>query len=161
MIEGFDYGNSPSQIEKIDFTEKTIIHTTSAGTQGIENAVNAEQILTGSLVNAKAIAHYILSQKTTTVSLVCMGLHALYPTAEDTLCAEYIKSLLEGEELDIAPQINNLRYTDGAKFFDKEQQNVFPEEDFYLCTDINKFNFVLKAEKNINNQYCIHKIDMN
>ena len=33
-IDGFDYGNSPSQIEHVDFTGKTVIHTTSAGTQG-------------------------------------------------------------------------------------------------------------------------------
>ena len=44
---------------KLDLKEKTIIHTTSAGTQGIANAINAEEILTGSLVNAKAIAEYI------------------------------------------------------------------------------------------------------
>ena len=59
IMPGFDYGNSPSQIENIDFSGKTIVHTTSAGTQGIANASNADVILTGSLVNAKAIANYI------------------------------------------------------------------------------------------------------
>ena len=38
MLAGFDYGNSPAKIEHIDFTNKTIVHTTSAGTQGIANA---------------------------------------------------------------------------------------------------------------------------
>ena len=56
---GFDYGNSPTQIASVDVEGKTIIHTTSSGTQGIANAINAEEILTGSLVNAKAIATYI------------------------------------------------------------------------------------------------------
>ena len=41
MLPGFDYGNSPSQIENINFSGKTIIHTTSCGTQGIINSVNA------------------------------------------------------------------------------------------------------------------------
>ena len=59
ILPGFDYGNSPSQIENIDFSKKTILHTTSAGTQGISNAKNAKEILTGSLVNARAIAQYI------------------------------------------------------------------------------------------------------
>jgi len=45
--EGFDYGNSPTQIENVDFTDKTIIQTTSAGTQGIANATNADEIITG------------------------------------------------------------------------------------------------------------------
>ena len=59
-LPGFDYGNSPSQIENIDFKGKIVIHTTSCGTQGIVNAINAKEILTGSLVNAKAISKYIM-----------------------------------------------------------------------------------------------------
>ena len=58
-VEGFDYGNSPAQIENVDFTGKTVIHTTSAGTQGIVNATGADEIIGGNLVCAKAIADYI------------------------------------------------------------------------------------------------------
>ena len=59
-VEGFDFGNSPSQVEaeKDRIEGRVIIHTTSAGTQGIVNAVGATEILTGSLVNAKAVAEY-------------------------------------------------------------------------------------------------------
>lgn len=53
--EGFDYGNSPSQTRNADLSGKKIVHTTSAGTQGIVNAVHAEEILTGSLVNARQL----------------------------------------------------------------------------------------------------------
>ena len=58
-VEGFDYGNSPAQIENVDFTGKTVIHTTSAGTQGIVNATGADEIIGCNLVCAKAIADYI------------------------------------------------------------------------------------------------------
>ena len=61
ILPGFDYGNSPSQLENVNLKSKTIVHTTSAGTQGIANAKNADVILTGSLVNARAIAEYIKS----------------------------------------------------------------------------------------------------
>ncbi len=54
--EGFDYGNSPSTVEPQAVLGKTIVHTTSAGTQGIVNAAGASEIITGSLVNAKAVA---------------------------------------------------------------------------------------------------------
>ncbi|MDE6963694.1 MAG: 2-phosphosulfolactate phosphatase, partial [Lachnospiraceae bacterium] len=57
--EGFDFGNSPSETAKHDLRGKTVIHTTSAGTQGIINAKEADEIITGSLVNAKAVARYI------------------------------------------------------------------------------------------------------
>ena len=59
IIDGFDYGNSPSQIAPLDLTGKTVIHTTSAGTQGIANAIHANEIIGGNLVAAEAIAEYI------------------------------------------------------------------------------------------------------
>ena len=41
-LEGFDGGNSPSELQHIDVRGKTVVHTTSAGTQGIANATGAE-----------------------------------------------------------------------------------------------------------------------
>ena len=160
MIEGFDFGNSPSQLENVDLTGKTVIHTTSAGTQGIAGAVNAEEIITGSLVNAAAIAAYIRRQNPQTVSLVCMGLHALEETEEDTLCAEYIKSLLEGRPLeDIFERIANLAHTSGAKFFDPKRPE-FPERDFHLSTRLNSCNFVLRLKDNPGGLPYMERIDV-
>lgn len=146
--DGFDYGNSPSSISKQDVTEKTIIHTTSAGTQGIVNAVHASEIITGSLVNAKAVAEYIISRQPQKVSLVCMGTEGIRPAPEDELCAEYIKSILEGREFtDMDQRVSDLRNHGGEHFFDPDRQNVFPEADFYLCIEYNKFPFVITIEK--------------
>ncbi len=161
ILPGFDYGNSPSQIEDIDFSKKTILHTTSAGTQGIANAKNANEVLTGSLVNAKAIAKYIKKKGEEDVSLVCMGLEAKSQTEEDNLCAYYIKSLLEGNSIELDKEIQKLKETSGSKFFDPNQQDVFPEADFYLSTEVDKFNFVLKVEKDNEGMNYIKKIDIN
>ncbi len=147
MLPGFDVGNSPSVLAKMDIAGKTVVHTTSAGTQGIANAVNATEILGCSLLNAKATAEYIRKSGAEEVSLVCMGLDALVPTEEDTLCAEYIKSILEGTKLDMPSLIADLKNTSGAKFFDKTQADVFPEADFHMCTELDKFDFVIKLEK--------------
>ena len=94
ILPGFDIGNSPWELSKMDIEDKTIVHTTSAGTQGIANARGATVILCAGLVNAKATADYIRRSNAEDVSLVCMGLEAKEPTDEDTLCAEYIRSLL-------------------------------------------------------------------
>ena len=67
-----------------DLKGKTIVHTTSSGTQGIANAKNADEIITGSFVNAGAIVKYIQQKQPKTVSLVCMGYACEYPTDEDT-----------------------------------------------------------------------------
>lgn len=154
---GFDYGNSPSQIQNVDFSGKTVIHTTSNGTQGIANAKNAEEILTGSLVNARAIAEYIKSKSPEEVSLVCMGSRT--QTEEDNLCAYYIRSILENTYIDLEKEIKNVKEKSGAKFFDKEQQDVFPESDFYLSTEVDKFNFVIKAIEIENEFNYMEKIE--
>ena len=84
--DGFDYGNPPSSILKEDVAGKTIIHTASAGTQGIVNAVHASELITGSLVNAKAVAEYIIARQPQTVSLVCMGNGGVRLAPEVELC---------------------------------------------------------------------------
>lgn len=146
--EGFDFGNSPSETAKHDLRGKTVIHTTSAGTQGIINAKEADKIITGSLVNAKAVARYIMENQPKEVSLVCMGNGGIAPAKEDELCAEYIRSILEGAELpDMDERVKRLRYEGGAHFFDRQNQDVFPEPDFWMCIEYNKFNFVLRVEK--------------
>ena len=99
ILPGFDYGNSPSQIDNIDFSGKTIIHTTSCGTQGIVKAINAKKIITGSLVNAQAIVRYILGNKIDEISLVALCRPGKHPSDEDILCARYIKSLLENKTI--------------------------------------------------------------
>lgn len=146
--DGFDYGNSPSSILKKDVAGKTIIHTTSAGTQGIVNAIHASEIITGSLVNAKAVAEYIISRQPQMVSLVCMGNGGVRSAPEDELCAEYIKSILEGREfLDMEQKVNSLKSNGGEHFFDKSRQSIFPEADFYMCVKYNKFPFVITIDK--------------
>ena len=162
IIEGFNYGNSPSAVERVDFYKKTVVHTTSAGTQGIVNATGADEILGGCLLNAKAIACYIKQKNPAHVSLVCMGLAGVRPTDEDTLCAEYIKSMLEGQPLqDLARRIAALKNTDGAKFFDPAQQYVFPQADFEIATMADICPFVLRLttdpESGLN---CMERIDV-
>jgi len=177
---GFDFGNSPSQLKAEKITGKTIVHTTSSGTQGIANAKKADEIITGSFVNAAAIVKYIQQKQPKTVSLVCMGYACEYPTDEDTLCAEWIKNDLEKESpsfttasfrrakltegggiknRSFAEMVEIIRTGSGARFFDPEKQSWSPKADFDLCLDLNRFNFVLKVvvENNFN---TLIKIDM-
>ena len=160
ILPGFDTGNAPSLLHLIDLSGKSAVHTTSAGTQGIANAKGADEILGCSLVNARATAEYVRRKNPRELSLVCMGLEALRPTEEDTLCAEYIKAMLEGNRIDMASEIEKLRYTSGAKFFNKTQNDVFPEADFDMCTDIDKFGFIMKLERSNNGLRYMRKYDV-
>lgn len=141
-VEGCDYGNSPSQIAGADLKGKTILHSTSAGTQGIVSAVHADEIVTAALVNARAVADYILEKDPETVSIVAMGYAGIRRANEDLLCAEYIRSVLEGSPLPVQQRADELRFHGGEQFFVPDTQDVFPEADFYLCTKCNRFSFV-------------------
>ena len=143
-LPGFALGNSPAKLAGLDLAGKTVVHTTSAGTQGIENARGADRILTGSLVNAAAIARYLRAAQPETVSLVCMGIEMREIAPEDLLCAEYIRALLLDEPLDVRPRAAALRETSGARFFLPDQQEDCPSRDFTLCTDVDRFPFVLE-----------------
>ena len=145
MLPGFDAGNSPSQLLEIDVRGKTVVHTTSAGTQGLFGAAGADRIFGGALVNAAATARYIKQSGAECVSLVAMGLAGVSPTEEDDLCAAYIKSYIEGNPISLTEEkIAVLKATSGAKFFDPLQSEVFPTADFEMCVKADIFDFAIE-----------------
>ncbi|MBN1415356.1 MAG: 2-phosphosulfolactate phosphatase [Bacteroidales bacterium] len=144
-IQGFDFGNSPFESRNYDFRGKTVVHTTSAGTQGLVSAVNATEIITGSFVNAEAVVQYIRAKNPEIVSLVCMGYAGKYPVEEDTYCAEYIRNRLDEKPFNFQNALEIIRKTSGKRFFKPENQAFSPIEDFLYCMKLNHFNFILKA----------------
>ncbi len=156
---GFDFGNSPAQILHANLMGKTIVHTTSSGTQGIEAAVHVPEMITGSFVNAGAIINYIKARNPETVSLVCMGYACEFPTDEDTLCAEYIRNALKGLPNDFVKMKEIIGKGSGKRFFDAKKQDWAPREDYELCLDLNRFSFVLKVERD-NSHNFLKKISV-
>ena len=149
-VEGCDLGNSPWDASRYDFSGKTMIHSTSAGTQGIVNAAKGAvtKIVTGSLVNARAVCDYIRGMDPETVSLVAMGKAGVISTPEDLLAAQYMKALLEGDtSFDLPARIAYLKDHGGEQFFDPALAHIFPREDYPLCVDADRFGFVLGVEK--------------
>lgn len=145
-LPGFDCGNSPSQLEQFDVSGRTLVHTTHAGTQGLTNALRADEVITGALVNAGAIVRYIQARRPSFVTIVRMGHEARENCAEDDLCAELLRSRLVGEPLAVADVRERLRHADSAqKFFDPACEWA-PERDFELCTQVDAFDFVLKLD---------------
>lgn len=159
-IEGFDFGNSPTEIIKADLSGKTVIHTTTAGTQGLINARNAGSILTGSFVNVSSIVKYIKSIDPEYVSLVAMGYRATLSSEEDLICAEMISAELRNKRFISERKIANLQNTSGKRFFDPANIDFSPPTDFFLCTMINRFDFVLKATRRFDGNVDLMKIEL-
>ena len=152
--EGFDFGNSPTGIPPEAIRGRRVIHTTSAGTQGVIGAVHATEILTGSLVNAGAVAAYVRQQSPARVSLVCMGNAGVREAPEDLLCAEYIRSLILDEPIpDLEARIRALRWHGGEHFFNPATQHIYPEPDFWVCMQRNIFPFVLRVRRDASGLY--------
>ena len=146
MVEGFDYGNSPYDASLADFTGRTVIQRTGAGTNGVVNARGAEERVLGSFVMAEAIVRYIKRKDPDVVSLVAMGNVGVEPNEEDESCAEYIEGRLRGEKPDFNEMRRRIRAApSGAKFFDPARPQ-FREEDFHLALELDRFGFVLRVE---------------
>lgn len=158
-LPGFDYGNSPADIEHVDFTGRTIVHTTHAGTQGLVNATASRQVITGSFTNAEAIVNYVQQQGPERVTLVAMGFEGVHPAEEDTRCAEYLRDRLQGRTPPFQPIRDSLRECDAAaKFFDP-LMDWAPERDFDLCVDLNRFSFVLCMAPDQDGRICLRRRD--
>ena len=159
-IDGFDLGNSPTEIIKYDLKGNIVILTTTAGTNGLVNAVNADFAITGSLVNAAAIVKYISELKPEHVSLVAMGYRAVNSAEEDLLCAEIIEAGLMNKKGNYERKVFDLKNSSGQRFFNPKNLSFSPPTDFFLCTMLNRFSFVLKAETRLDGNIELMKVDV-
>ena len=141
--EGFDFGNSPTQTNKLDLNGKIIVQRTGAGTQGIVRSLKAETMLAASLVVANATAKTIQKLSPETVTFVITGQYAHEHGDEDLACAEYLETLLKGEQPDPAPIVERVfKSRDALKHLDPDFP-AFPRTDLDYCTHIDAFDFVM------------------
>jgi 2-phosphosulfolactate phosphatase len=124
-----------------------LIHTTHSGTQGLVNAVQADEVITGALVNAAAIVRYIQRRRPEQVTLVRMGHEARVRCAEDDLCAQILSARLSGATVVVDDLAAQLRSADSAKKFFDPACDWAPEGDFHFCTRADAFDFVLQLDR--------------
>jgi 2-phosphosulfolactate phosphatase len=111
-------------------------------------------------VNAAAVVKYIQSLKPEHVSLVAMGYRATTSADEDTLCARLIAERLSGQQPDFEQQVADLKTGAGSRCFTPSNLEFSPPTDFFLCTMIDRFNFVLKAERRFDGHIGLIKTDI-
>lgn len=145
-LPGFDCGNSPTDLLKLEIAGRTIVHTTHAGTQGLISVPDSVETLTGALVNAGAIVRYLQALQPEVVTVVRMGHEARENCDEDDLCAELLRSRLLGEPMPVAGIRELLRKSSSAQKFFDPACDWAPEGDFDLCTRVDEFDFVLQLE---------------
>ena len=155
--EGFDFGNSPTQTNQLDLSEKIIVQRTSAGTQGIVRSLKAETMLAASLVVANATVKTIQQLSPETVTFVITGQYAPGLGDEDLACAEYLEELLKGEQPDPAPYVERVFRSRDALMHLDVNLPAFPRTDLDYCTHIDAFDFVMPVQKE-NGRYVMRAI---
>jgi 2-phosphosulfolactate phosphatase len=119
-LEGFDFGNSPYSYMSDNIRGKTIVITTTNGTQAIAAAKQARQIVIGSFLNITALCNWLI-QEQKEVILLCSGWKNRF-SMEDSLFAGAVS-----ERLSTASSLFNLGDASlAAKYiFESAQHNPY------------------------------------
>ena len=162
-IEGFDLGNSPSEILRRGaryFKGKTLVQRTSSGVQGALAALDcADEVLLASYNIARATASYILTSRPESVSLVAMGWDLKEIAPEDEWCARYISYLLGFSEYDHNEALREILFNKTAQRFLRTDEPDFPAEDPSLCLQRDVYDFALQAKRR-ENRVVVHQIEI-
>ena len=143
----FDFGNSPTHTCQLDLSGKVIVQRTGAGTQGIVKSVEAETMLAASLVVAGATANHIRKLAREAVTFVITGQFTPERGDEDLACAEYLETLLRGENPDPAPVVERVFHSRDALMHLDPNLLAFPRSDLDYCAQIDAFDFVMLVTK--------------
>jgi len=150
-VEGFDLGNSPSQILSAGrsfFEGRTVAFRSTAGVIGAVAAwENAEKVILGSYVTASAISRFILRQPPppSIVTLVTMGNGVDISTPDDEGCRDYLEHLLTGKPYDHLQAIDNAFKHEFTQIYLHGEREHFPPLDITYCFQRDLFDFVLIA----------------
>jgi 2-phosphosulfolactate phosphatase len=106
-IEGFDLGNSPEEYLRWRVAGKSVVFTTTNGTQAIFRARQAERILIGAFVNASAAVERLLGEEQ--IHLLCAGTRG-QPSRDDVLLAgRFVDRILRQSSSEYRPNAQALR----------------------------------------------------
>jgi 2-phosphosulfolactate phosphatase len=145
--EGFDFGNSPSELLRASFSGAAIVQRTSAGTQGVTIAARrSDRLYAGSFVTANATARTLRRGQPDHVTLVAMGDNGTVRTTEDELCALHLRNVLEGRPGDPdAIRRVILAGREAERFRDPARPHL-PLEDLDIALSFDRYDFAIRIE---------------
>ena len=140
---GFDFGNSPAMINQQNLTGKHLIQRTSAGTQGIVRAIQANRLFATSFVVASATAKVLQQIQPETISFIITGESRARDGEEDRACGEYIQQMIQGHHPDPAAYISRVMTSTVGLAFNDGYHPTISQKDMDLCLAVNRFHFTL------------------
>ena len=155
-IEGFDLSNSPLEYKKKTVEGKTILFTTTNGTNAINNIKSADEIVLACFRNIGAVADHVVElshRGNRDVIIVCAGTEGRF-SLDDGLCAGMLIELLKQQtevETDDMELLLNRFYNDsksnlfGALSGCKHLKRLFTlgfYDDIKFCLETNRVKIV-------------------
>ena len=147
QLEGFDLGNSPTQVAQVDVAGRTIIHRTSAGTQGLARTAGSALVLAAAFVTAGATARALRAAAPDRVTFVITGASQGRDGDEDLAAAELIAARLRGEDPDPQPYLERVATSDAGRNFVPGGPVWAPPEDLVRCIEVDRFDHTLLATR--------------
>lgn len=146
QIEGFDLGNSPTQVTAADVTGRTIIHRTSAGTQGLARTIGSDLVLAAAFVTAGATVEVLLAAAPQRVTFVITGASLGRDGDEDLAAAELIAARLGGEDPDPRRFTARVATSDAGRNFVPGGADWAQPQDLAHCIEVDRFGQAIRAE---------------
>lgn len=144
-LDGFDLGNSPDALARHDVAGRTIVHRTSAGTQGLARTRGADLVVAASFVTAGATARLLRTRGASDVTFVVTGDSLGRDGDEDLACAELIAARLAGDDPDPARFTARVPTSDAGRLFGPDGPEWAPAEDLRLACEVDRFDVALVA----------------
>jgi 2-phosphosulfolactate phosphatase len=141
----FDLGNSPAEVADRDLGGATVVHRTSAGTQGLERTRGSGRVLAASFVTAAATASHLRRHAPDRVTFVITGASLGRDGDEDLACAELIAARLDGSDPDPAPYLARVPASDAGRHFGDDGPDWASPADLALAVEVDRFDHALVA----------------
>ena len=122
-IEGFDHSNSPLEYKKKVVEGKTLILTTTNGTNAINNIIGADEVVLACFRNGAAVVEHIVGlshRGSRDIAIVCAGTESHF-SLDDGLCAGMIIELLKQRTEVETDDLGLLLH----RFYNESKDNLF------------------------------------
>lgn len=141
----FDLGNSPTEVAGRDLAGATVVHRTSAGTQGLVATIGSGLVVASAFVTVEATVRQLLAADPSRVTFVITGASLGRDGDEDLACAELIAARLRGERPEPAPFLARVARSDHGRLFAPDGPTWATREDLDRALELDRFDRAVLA----------------
>ncbi len=140
-VDGFDHGNSPSDLPRDAVRGRRIIQCTGSGTRCAVAASGADALFVSGLATAGATARAVAAAPVVTL-VASMG-----AVEGDDAVADYIEGVLRGAPPAAPGILRRVRESDAGRKIASGAYAQYPKADLDACLRLDAFDFALRARR--------------